>query len=101
MHIERTPEVKNFKRRLRKLKTSVAVYKKRSAAYQARFKIAKQHVVIDNSGLRNEAVNFCLSQLRRKARKARGQHYSFNEKLMSLALYKSTGAGYKVLEKLF
>lgn len=95
------PVVSTLQKKIRQLKTTVAVTKSRSAAFKKRLKEAKNQYNVYNTGLRNEAINFCLSQLNRKVRKARGRRYSEEEKLMSLALYKSTGAGYRAFSKWF
>lgn len=56
---------------------------------------------IKNCGLRTGAINFCLQQLTRKLTKPRGRRFSLEEKIMSLALYKTFGSGYRFLSKWF
>lgn len=76
-------------------------YKTQLSSLRRRLKFAEQHVDIANSGLRSEAINFCLQQLNHKTVKSKGVRFTNNEKLMALALYKTSGPGYRFLSKWF
>lgn len=99
--IKLTPKAKTLYKTARRFRNIVSVYKKRSLSFKRRLRLAEKHFAVSNTGLKSEAVQFCLQQLSRKATKRRGMRYSLEEKLMALALYKTSGHGYRFLSKLF
>lgn len=99
--VELTPKAKMLYKEARRSRKLINVYKARKKLFKENLKKAKKISVASNSGLKTAAVEFCLQQLNRQATKKRGIRYSFEEKLMALALYKSSGAGYRFLSKMF
>lgn len=91
--VELTPKAKSFYKTARKLKNIAVTYKIRTNSFKQRLRMAKKHMTIVNA----EAANFCIQQLSRKATKRRRMRYTFDEKLMALALYKTSGPAYRLL----
>ncbi|KAK4876573.1 hypothetical protein RN001_009079 [Aquatica leii] len=101
---ELTPKAKRLYQRATKLQNVGTVYKKRFLTFKKRLQLAEKNKwCFDNSetGLRGEAVKFCIQQLSHKVAKTRGDRYTLEEKLMSLALYKTSGADYRFISKWF
>lgn len=99
-----SPKAKILYRKVHSLKTQLRIVKKRSSNFKERLKLAKKHgreSLISSSLLREETVSFCMEQLLRKKGKPRGRRFTFDEKVMSLALYKTSGPGYRFLSKWF
>lgn len=86
---------------IRKLQTQKNVYRRRITDARRRVKLANKHICITQTGLRKEAVNFCLQQLLRKQTKPRSRRFTLEEKIMCLALHKSSGFGHMFLSKWF
>lgn len=100
--------VRDLTPKARKLYDTVKVYMQRSKvnrrrriAFMKKKSAAAKAIKVVNSGLRSEAVQFCLRQLQRKAQNSKGRRYTIEEKLLSLALYKESGTGYRFLSKFF
>lgn len=96
-----TPKARTLYGRARRLKNVASAYRIRSKNLRRRLKLAEKDFKMQSSSLRNEAVQFCLQQLTRKSTKPRGRRFTMDEKLMSLALYKTSGAAYRFLSKWF
>ena len=98
---ELTPKAKKLYVRNRKLKSTVLTYKKRRKALMDRLRLSENIFNSMQTGLRTEALNFCIQQLTKKNSKPQGNRYTMQEKLMCLALYKASGSAYRFLSKWF
>lgn len=96
-----TPKARVLYKRARAFKSVAGIYKTRLSSFRRRLKFANNHIDLFNSQLRSEAINFCLQQLNRKPTKSTGVRFTYDEKLMALALYKTSGPGYRFLSKWF
>ncbi|KAK4885410.1 hypothetical protein RN001_001681 [Aquatica leii] len=96
---ELTPKAKELYKRAKISKCSAGVYRQRYKSIKKRIALGLQ--VHSFSALRSEAINFCIQQLTRKPSKPRGRRFSLEEKIMALALYKTSGPGYRFLSKWF
>lgn len=100
-----TPRAHRLYKRGRNFQSVISVYKKRTASLRKRLSMAcrlsiKLHH--NKMALRPEAVNFCIQQLsRRQTKSSKGYRFTQEEKLLSLALYKTSGASYRFLAKWF
>lgn len=103
--LQLTPRARYLYKRARNLQGTVGVYKKRVSLLQKQLSSARRvSSFICNPkkrALRNEAVKFCLQQLSRSHVKNKGQRYSLDEKLLSLAIYKTSGPAFRFLSKWF
>lgn len=102
--IELKPKAKRLYHRARRLQNVVSAYRKKSTTFSRKLKLAKKSLNLfdfSKSGLRSDTVQFCLQQLTRKTTKGRGRRFTLEEKLMSLALYNTSGPGYRFLSKWF
>ena len=85
-----------------KYKKAARKSKSRAAEYRQRLKLALQFdMKLNSKVLDDTAVNFCLSQLRKRNIKTKGRRYTTDEKVLALALYKQSGRAYTKLRQLF
>lgn len=96
-----SPKAKRLYKTAKQYKIALSTYKRRRTSLQTRLRQAKKQMFVANSGLRSEAVRFCLQQLGRKNTKARGRRFSLEEKILCLAIYKASGAGYRYISRIF
>ena len=96
-----TPKAKHLYKQVRNLQKMTNVYQLRNVTLKSRLQSAKKFSNYEHSGLPEDTIKFCLHQLLRKRVASNGQRFSFREKLMSLALYKTSGAGYRLLSRWF
>ena len=98
---ELTPKAKHLYKQVKNLKKVTNVYKIGNIALKTRLQSANKCFNYKHSGLSEETIWFCLQQLLRKRVKSKGQRLSLHEKLMCLALYKTSGPGYRLLSRWF
>lgn len=99
---ELTPKARYLYKRARQFISSSAAYRKRVAALKLRLSSARKFPFAAHDGaLRQDAIKFCLTQLQKRRISPRGQRYSINEKLLSLALFKTSGSAYNFLARWF
>lgn len=98
---ELTPKARKLYYRSRRLHRIVAAYRRKTTSFKQRLKLAKHQYNAASSGLRDEALQFCLQQMNRKRCKPRGRRFTLEEKLMSLVLYKTSGTAYRFLSQWF
>lgn len=99
-----TPKAKALYIPARRLQSAVSLYRSRAITTKRKLKLAKRYIHsadFSNTGLRSEAVKFCVQQLTRRFTAPKGRRFTLEEKLMSLALYKTSGPGYRFLANWF
>jgi hypothetical protein len=70
--------------------------------YRKRLKLhAKFDIKIKSKILSEDAINFCLSQLKKRNTKPKGRRYTTEEKVLALAFYKQSGRAYSKLREFF
>jgi hypothetical protein len=62
---------------------------------------AKFEMKLKSTVLGEDAINFCLSQLRKRKVNPRGRRYTIEEKILALAFYKHSGRGYSKFRDFF
>lgn len=87
-----TSQKKHLYHKVNKLNRRIAAQKKRTVTLKKRIWLAKKQFHVSQNGLRKEAVNFCMEQLMRKRTHHNGKRYSTEDKLMCLAVYKTSGS---------
>lgn len=100
---ELTPKARKLYVRAQRLSRNMGTYRRRILTYRQKLKLAKKYSyeVPNTCTLRDEAVKFCLQQLNRRQTKPQGRRFTLEEKLMALALFKSSGAAYRLLSRWF
>lgn len=100
-----TPKARYLYKRGRKLQSALGVYKKRTVSLRKRLFAAQKFdsTFFDprRTALSQKTIKFCLEQLHKAPRKPKGQRYSLDEKLLSVALFKTSGTAYRFLSKWF
>lgn len=77
-------------------------YKLQVADYRRRLKEAyKFSYKLKSKILGQEAINFCLSQLRKRNIKPKGRRYTTEEKILALSFYKQSGRAYSKFRQVF
>lgn len=86
---------RNISRTARRNKIKVASYRQRLKLY------SKFEVKLESKILSQDAINFCLSQLKRRNVKPKGRRFTTEDKLFALMFYKQSGRCYRKMRQIF
>ncbi|KAK9736436.1 Transposase protein [Popillia japonica] len=103
---ELTPKARHLYKGTLRLKKVVRIYRRRNLSFRKRLALAEKSIRDGSfwnysSSANSELVRFCQSQYRLASKSPKGRRYTLDEKIMSLAIYKQSGRGYRFLSKMF
>jgi hypothetical protein len=85
-----------------RFKKTARASKKRATQYRERLKMAMNFdIKLRNTVLGNDAINFCLAQLKKRNVQVKGRRYTTDEKIFASALFKQSGRAYTKLRQIF
>jgi hypothetical protein len=85
-----------------KYKSAINNIKIRAASYRRRLKLfSKFEMKLKGRVLGDDAINFCLVQLKKRNVKSKGRKYTREDKILALAFYKQFGRAYTKLRLFF
>lgn len=101
-----SPKAKRFYHQVKKLTAEMSENRKRIVKYQERLEHAERFAKNTNfqnllKHVNKPTFDFFMCQIKNQKLNAKARRYTLDQKILALSLYKCSGKGYKLLQKIF